>query len=155
MKYTNLNELTKSQSATRFAIDNTPNQEQIENLKKVCTNIFDKVREHFAIPIAITSGFRCPKLNQKIGGAKNSQHTEGKAIDIDADIFGTINNADIFNFIKTNLTFDQLIWEFGNDKQPYWVHVSYNEGEGGNRKQILKATKDNKNKTTYTEITTN
>lgn len=136
-KYVTLAEVTKSQTATRQRINNIPNEEQIENLKKVCTLIFDKVREHFGKPIAITSGFRSKNLNIMIGGSVTSQHSEGKALDIDADIYGGLTNKEIFFHIKDYLDFDQLIWEFGTDKNPDWVHVSYNEGK--NRKEILKA----------------
>lgn len=140
-KYTTLQEVIKSNTASVLQIQNIPNSEQVENLRLVCTEVFDKVREHFGKPIGITSGFRSPELNKRIGGSKTSQHLEGKALDIDGDLLGGICNKDIFDFIKNNCTFDQLIWEFGTENAPDWVHVSYNKGI--NRKQILRAIKSN------------
>jgi hypothetical protein len=145
-KYTTLQEVIKSNTASVLQIQNIPNSEQVENLRLVCTEIFDKVREHFGKPIGITSGFRSPELNKRIGGSKTSQHLEGKALDIDGDLLGGVNNKEIFDFIKNNCTFDQLIWEFGTENAPDWVHVSYNKGV--NRKQILRAIKSN-GKTIY------
>jgi hypothetical protein len=138
-KYTTLQEVIKSNTASVLQIQNIPNDEQIRNLKLLCIEVFDKVREHFGKPIGITSGFRSVELNNRIGGSKNSQHMEGKAIDIDGDLLGGVCNKDIFEFIKNNCTFDQLIWEFGSENAPDWVHVSYNKGV--NRKQILRAIK--------------
>jgi len=145
-KYTTLQEVIKSNTASVLQIQNIPNDEQIRNLKLLCIEVFDKVREHFGKPIAIISGFRSVELNQRIGGSKNSQHMEGKAIDIDGDLLGGVSNKDIFEYIKNNCTFDQLIWEFGTENAPDWVHVSYNKGV--NRKQILRAIKSN-GKTIY------
>jgi zinc D-Ala-D-Ala carboxypeptidase len=138
-KYTTLQEVIKSNQASVLQIPNIPNSEQVANLKLVCTEIFDKVREHFGKPIGISSGFRSVELNQRIGGAKASQHMEGKALDIDGDLLGGVNNKAIFEYIKNNCNFDQLIWEFGTENNPDWVHVSYNKGV--NRKQILRAIK--------------
>jgi len=145
-KYTTLQEVIKSNTASVLQIQNIPNDEQIRNLKLLCIEVFDKVREHFGKPIGITSGFRSIELNNRIGGSKNSQHMEGKAIDIDGDLLGGVSNKDIFEYIKNNCTFDQLIWEFGTENAPDWVHVSYNKGV--NRKQILRAIKSN-GKTIY------
>ena len=138
-KYTTLQEVIKSNTASVLQIQNIPNDEQIRNLKLLCIEVFDKVREHFGKPIGITSGFRSIELNNRIGGSKNSQHMEGKALDIDGDLLGGVCNKDIFEYIKNNCTFDQLIWEFGPENAPDWVHVSYNKGV--NRKQILRAIK--------------
>jgi hypothetical protein len=138
-KYTTLQEVTKSNQASVLKIPNIPNAEQVANLKLVCTEVFDKVREHFGKPIGISSGFRSVELNEQIGGAKSSQHMEGKALDIDGDIFGGVSNKAIFDYIKNNCIFDQLIWEFGTENAPDWVHVSYNKEV--NRKQILRAIK--------------
>ena len=144
-----LSELTRSDSAKRAGISNMPTPEHIENLKKLAENVFEKVRAHFGKPIRISSGYRSKELNAKIGGADSSQHSSGEAIDIDMD--GTdITNKEIFDYIKSNLSFDQLIWEFGTDKNPDWVHVSY-ESKGKQRKQILKGSKQN-GKTYYTNI---
>ena len=145
-KYTTLQEVIKSNTATVLQIQNIPNDEQIRNLKLLCIEVFDKVREHFGKPIGIISGFRSVELNQRIGGSKNSQHMEGKAIDIDGDLLGGVSNKDIFEYIKNNCTFDQLIWEFGTENAPDWVHVSYNKVV--NRQQILRAIKSN-GKTIY------
>jgi zinc D-Ala-D-Ala carboxypeptidase len=138
-KYTTLQEVIKSNQASVLQIPNIPNSEQVANLKLVCTEVFDKVREHFGKPIGISSGFRSVELNQRIGGSKSSQHMEGKALDIDGDLYGGVSNKAIFDYIKNNCTFDQLIWEFGTANAPDWVHVSYNKGV--NRKQILRAIK--------------
>lgn len=138
-KYVSYKEVTYSNQANALRIGNVPNAEQLHNLKLVCANIFDKVREHFGKPIGISSGFRSIELNTRINGSKSSQHMEGKALDIDGDIFGGINNKDIFDYIRKNCTFDQLIWEFGSENAPAWVHVSYNKE--GNRGQILRAVK--------------
>jgi len=136
-----LAEIVRSESAKRNGISNMPTEEHIINLKELAEHIFEPIRANFRQPILISSGYRSKELNAKIGGANSSQHSLGQAIDIDMD--GTINgvtNADIFKYIKEKLPFDQLIWEFGNDIQPDWVHVSYSNR---NRKQILKATKLN------------
>jgi len=138
-KYVTYSEVTKSNQATALKLANIPNAMQLNNLRLVCTNIFDNVREHFGKPIGISSGFRSVELNAKIGGSKTSQHCEGKALDIDGDIFGGINNKLLFFYIKENCIFDQLIWEFGSENAPDWVHVSYNEGK--NRGQVLRALK--------------
>jgi hypothetical protein len=91
------------------------------------------------VPIFIASGFRCENLNTLVGGSKTSQHRLGEALDIDADNYGGITNKQIFDYIKTNLHFDQLIWEFGTNENPEWVHVSYKPK--GNRNSVLKAKK--------------
>jgi len=139
-KHLSLAEVTRSDSAKRKGISNQPTPEHIENFKKLALNIFEPIREHFKVPILISSGYRSKDLNTAIGGSLTSQHCQGEAIDIDMDGAGTISNADVFNYIKDELNFDQLIWEFGTDKNPDWVHVSY-ESTGKQRKQILKAVK--------------
>jgi hypothetical protein len=134
-----LAEVIRSESAKRRGINNIPTPEHIENLKKLAENIFQPIRDHFNVPIRISSGYRSKALNTAIKGSLTSQHCQGEAIDIDMD--GTsITNAQIFNFIKDNLNFDQLIWEFGTKSNPDWVHVSY-ESTGKQRKQILVASK--------------
>lgn len=130
-------EATKSQTATRHGINNVPGSEQIGNMKHLAEQVFEPVRKHFGKPIAITSFYRSPELNIKIGGSKTSQHCKGEAMDIDADVFGGMTNAQIFEYIKKNLTFDQLIWEFGANDNPAWVHVSLKKN--GNRRQVLRA----------------
>jgi len=132
-------EATKSQQAVRMGIPNLPNDFQIHSMKLLAENVFEPLRLHFGKPIAISSFFRTYRINAIIGGAPNSQHTLGQAMDIDADIFGGLTNKQIYDYIKTNLDFDQLIWEFGNDANPDWVHVSYISSKA-NRKQLLRAT---------------
>jgi hypothetical protein len=145
-KNLSLAEMTISYEAKRRGIINTPTEDHLANMKKLSENVFQPIREHFKSPIRISSGYRSLALNKAIKGAATSQHCSGEAMDIDMD--GTsITNAQIFNYIKDNLVFDQLIWEFGTDKNPDWVHVSY-ESTGKQRKQILKAIRKN-GKTSY------
>lgn len=140
-KYVSLAEVTKSDTATRRGISNEPTPEHLENLKTICTEVFDKVREHFGVPIYISSGYRSAALNKAIKGSSTSDHSLGRALDLDQDFRSNgITNMDVFKFIKDNLEFDQLIYEFGNSKNPDWVHVGYRKGE--NRKQILVAYKE-------------
>jgi zinc D-Ala-D-Ala carboxypeptidase len=119
----------------------------IENFKKLALKVFQPIRSHFgAYQSHISSGYRSAELNKFIKGSATSQHCSGEAIDIDMD-GTTITNKQVFDFIKTHLKFDQLIWEFGTDKNPDWVHVSY-DAEGIQRNQVLKAIKKSR-KTTY------
>ena len=134
-----LSEVIRSDSAKRNGISNMPTPEHIENFKLLAEKIFEPIREHFGVPIRISSGYRSKELNAKIGGSSTSQHCKGQALDIDND-GTTITNKQIFDYIKDNLPFDQLIWEFGNEDNPDWVHVSY---VPNGRKQILKAFKMN------------
>jgi len=136
-----LKEAIKSNTASRLGIDNTPEDWEIHNLRAVAENVFQPIRDHFGVPIGVSSGYRSKELNKAIGGSKYSQHMIGEALDIDADIFGRVTNAEIFNFVKNNLEWDQMIWEFGNDEEPNWVHISYKES-GNNRKQIKRAYRD-------------
>ena len=138
-KNLSLAEVMRSETAKRKGISNMPTPEHIENFKKLAEKVFEPIREHFGVPIHLSSGYRSAALNKAVGGASSSQHCSGEAIDIDMD-GTTVKNADIFKFIKDNLEFDQLIWEFGTDANPDWVHVSY-ESTGKQRKQILKAVK--------------
>jgi hypothetical protein len=136
-----LAEVIRSESAKRYGISNMPIEEHIANFKLLAENIFEPIRSHFRCPILISSGYRSKELNNKIGGSKTSQHCLGQAVDIDMD--GTdygATNSDIFKYIKSDLPFDQLIWEFGNDNNPDWVHVSYSDRH---RKEILKAIRVN------------
>jgi hypothetical protein len=140
--YVSLAEVTKSDTAKRRGISNEPTPEHLENLKTICTEVFDKVREHFGVPIYISSGYRSEALNKAIGGSKNSDHNLGRALDLDQDGRGNgITNMEVFEFIKDNLEFDQLIGEFQRaDGNFEWVHVGYRKG--ANRKQILVAYKE-------------
>tara|TARA_R110002072_G_scaffold22204_6_gene77753 strand:- start:2119 stop:2586 length:468 start_codon:yes stop_codon:yes gene_type:complete len=144
-----LKEAIKSNTATRKGIDNTPDQWAINNLKALAENIFQPIRDHFGVPIGVSSGFRGKDLNKAIGGSKYSQHMIGEALDLDADMYGKVTNAEIFNYVKNNLDWDQMIWEFGDDEEPNWVHISYKD-DGPNRKQIKRARRDEKGRTYYT-----
>ena len=147
--YVSLAEVTKSDTAKRKGISNEPTPEHLENLKTICTEVFDKVREHFGVPIYISSGYRSAALNKAIGGSKNSDHNLGRALDLDQDGRGNgVTNMEVFEFIKDNLEFDQLIGEFQRaDGNFDWVHVGYRKG--ANRKQILVAYRDASGKTKY------
>ena len=140
-KNLSLKEATKSNTATRLGIKNEPEQWEINNLRAVAENIFQPVRDHFGVPIGVSSGYRCKELNTAIGGSKYSQHMIGEALDIDADIYGKVTNAEIFHYIKDNLDFDQLIWEYGSEAEPDWVHVSYIRSDE-NKKRCLRAVKE-------------
>lgn len=133
-KYISYLEATTSQTAVRKKIVNTPNEEQLLNMQLIGIRIFDVIREHFKTPLRVSSFFRSLLLNNAVGGSKTSQHVKGQAIDIQGT--GKVSNKMIFDYIKENLDFDQLIWEFGNDNNPAWVHVSY-VSKDKNRKQIL------------------
>ena len=140
-EHLDLAEVVKSDSAKRNGISNMPTPEHIENFKKLAVNVFEPIRKHFGVPIHISSGYRSKALNTAIKGSLSSQHCTGEAIDIDMD--GSANgvtNKMVFDFIKNNLSFDQLIFEFGTKDAPDWVHVSY-ESTGKQRKQVLRAVK--------------
>ena len=143
-----LGEFTNSQTAKRRGIDNTPTEEHLEAAKVLAENIFQPIREHFGCPIYISSGYRSEALNEAIGGSKTSQHSKGEAIDIDMDYRKGPDNEEIFFFIRDNIDFDQMIWEFGDADRPDWVHVSYNS-DGEQRGQILAAKRNSKGKTYY------
>lgn len=135
-----LNELTKSQEATRLGIDNTPNEEQILNLKLLCDNILQPIRDYYGMPVSVSSGYRSAALCEAIGSSSSSQHTKGQAADF--EIF-SIPNRELAEFIVKNLNYDQCILEFWNENEPNsgWVHCSFNSS--GNRKQFLQAQKLN------------
>ena len=145
-KHISYKEATISRTATRLDKDNEPNKEQLANMKLVAEKVFEPLRKWVGGPIKINSFFRSPKLNKAIGGSSKSQHCKGYAIDLD-DTFKHKTNAEMFNWIKDNLNFDQMIWEFGDDNNPNWVHVSY-VSEKENRNRCLKAYKSN-GKTAY------
>lgn len=147
-EHLDLSEVIRSESAKRNGISNMPIVLHIANLKLLAGHIFQPIRDNFRCPINISSGYRSKELNSFIKGSTTSQHCTGEAIDIDMD--GTPNgvtNKMVFDYIKNNLDFDQLIWEFGNSSNPDWVHVSY-ESTGKQRKQVLKAVRSN-GKTAY------
>ena len=147
-KYFTLAELTPSGTAKRLGIKNDPTPAHLECLKGLSVNVLDKVREHFGKPIWVSSGYRSKALNEVTpGSSATSQHCTGEAADLDQDGRGTgVTNKMVFDYIKDHLTFDQLIYEYGTDANPDWVHVSY--AKGANRKQILKAVRTN-GKTSY------
>ena len=144
-----LSELTKSQTATRKGIDNTPSPEHQENLKLLCEAVLQPVREHFGRVVTVTSGYRSPELCTAIGSKITSQHARGEAADF--EIFG-VSNKELADYIHEHLDYDQLILEYWNESDPNsgWFHCSYSEGK--NRKQYLKAYKDENNKTCYQPI---
>ena len=136
-------------TATRRGIDNVPNIEQLSNMRLLAEEVFEPLRAYVGGPIKINSFFRCPELNTAIGGSGKSQHCKGQAIDID-DTFGNMTNAEMYHWIKDNLDFDQMIWEFGDDDEPNWIHISYVSKEE-NRNRCLRA-KKHKGKTIYSVI---
>ena len=140
-----LQEMTKSETALRFGLDNTPNDSQLENLVALCECVLQPVRDHFGKGVKVNSGFRDLEVNAKVGGSKTSDHTRGMAADI--EIPG-VANAELAQWIVDNVSFRQVILEFYTPGIPDsgWVHVSYNAGD--NKKQVLTATKQS-GKTVY------
>ena len=136
-----LNELTKSQTAERKGIDNTPSAEHQENLKSLCEMILQPIRDHFGQVVSVSSGYRSPELCVAIGSSTKSQHAKGQASDF--EIFG-ISNKELADWINENLDYDQLIleyWKGEDEPNSGWVHCSYTNGS--NRKQYLRAYKEN------------
>lgn len=150
-KNLSLAEVTKSNTAKRLGIENQPDEWEIENLKAIASDVFQPLRDAFKCPIYVSSGYRSEKLNTAIGGSSRSQHIQGRALDLDADVFGGCKNDEIFRYILNNLTFDQLIWEFGDNDCPDWVHVSYVR-DGLNRGRCLRACRDDEGKVYYEVI---
>ena len=147
-----LNECLRSGVAERLGIDNVPDDEWVvENLRQIAERVFQPCRDHFGSPLYVSSGYRSPELNRAVGGSKRSQHVQGRALDLDADVFGGFSNAELFHYIKDNLEFDQMVWEFGDGDNPSWVHVSYVH-DGPNRKRCLEAYRDTDGKTAYKVI---
>jgi hypothetical protein len=139
----NLIEFTSSETASRRGIDNTPSIAVIENLRLLCENVLQPLRDKYGKSINITSGYRSPKLNKAIGGSSTSQHCFGQAADIQVDKKDYLK---VWEILKT-LPFDQIIFEFGTESAPDWIHVSFVEGK--NRGQKLKAVKNIFGKTQY------
>ena len=131
-KHISYKEATNSNYAKKYKIANKPNEEHIENMELLAEKVFEPLREWVGCPIRVNSMFRSEKLNSALKGSKTSSHMKGQAMDITS--MGGKTNLEMFNFIKDNLDFDQLIWEFGSE--PKWLHVSYNN-EKDNRKQVL------------------
>lgn len=150
-KHISYKEATKSATAIRLGIDNTPNEYQLQNMEIIAKNVFEPLRKAVGGAIKINSFFRCEDLNKAIGGSSRSQHCQGRAIDID-DNYGYMSNNDMYKYIKQNLDFDQLIFEFPDENgNASWIHVSYVDADS-NRKRCLKAIKEN-GKTKYIDIT--
>ena len=148
-KHVSYKEGVHSITALRLGLKNDPTDAHLENMKLICEKVFEPLRTHVGGPIKINSFYRGPELNKAIGGSAKSQHCHGQAMDID-DTYGHASNAAMFDWIKANLDFDQMIWEFGNDQNPDWVHVSYVSPEA-NRKRCLKAYRES-GKTKYMVI---
>ena len=141
-------ELTSSQTATRKEIDNTPSAEHQDNLKSLCTFILQPVRDHFSCVVSVSSGYRSPELCTAIGSKTTSQHAKGEAADF--EIFG-VSNKELADYINEELDYDQLILEYWKESDPNsgWVHCSYTNGS--NRKQYLRAYKED-GKTKYGQV---
>lgn len=131
-------EAVTSYTAIKFNIDNTPPAHYLLNMFILANNLFQPIRDHFDVPIYVSSFYRSPQLNKQVGGSERSDHLTGNAIDLDADVFGVITNAQIFHYVKDNLPFKKLIWELGDDQNPDWVHISFSPELNG-QKTILQA----------------
>jgi len=139
----------RSTTALRLGLNNDPSEEHLENMKMVSEKVFEPLRAFVKGPIRINSFYRGPELNKAIGGSSKSQHCKGQAMDID-DTYGHMSNATMFDWIRKTLSYDQMIWEFGTENNPDWVHVSY-VSEEKNRNRCLKAYREN-GKTKYMVI---
>ena len=148
-KHVSYKEGIHSITALRLGLKNDPSDVHLANMRLISEKVFEPLREHVGGPIKINSFYRGPELNKAIGGSSKSQHCHGQAMDID-DTFGHMSNADMYKWIKENLDYDQMIWEFGTDLNPDWVHVSYVSLES-NRNRCLKAYREN-GKTKYMVI---
>ena len=149
-KHVSYQEGTRSVTALRLGLKNDPSEEHLQNMKLLSEKIFEPIRMYVGGPIRINSFYRGPELNKAIGGSRKSQHCHGQAMDID-DTYGVMSNSTMYNWIKENLDYDQMIWEFGNENNPDWVHISY-VSEEKNRNRCLKAYRDENNKTKYMVI---
>ena len=149
-KHISYKEATRSTTAMRLSVENKPNDYELQNMELIAEKVFEPLRKAVNGPIKINSFFRSEDLNKAIGGSTRSQHCQGRAIDLD-DTYGYMSNYNMYYYIKNNLDFDQLIYEFGTEKNPDWVHVSYVDADS-NRKKCLKAIKEN-GKTKYIDIT--
>ncbi|MCB9525217.1 MAG: hypothetical protein H6702_17845 [Myxococcales bacterium] len=141
-----LSEFTTSQTASRYGLDNTPGDAEIENLRQLCNHILEPIRAHFEVPIIISSGYRSPQVNTKVGGSSSSQHCKGEAADFTVAHYTV---TEIFNWIAftSGLEFDQLIHEYGN-----WIHCSY-VTRRENRRSILRAYRNSSGRTVYEQVT--
>lgn len=150
MKYFTIKEMCRSSKATELGIQNKPTQAQEENLVRLIEQVLDPAREELGLPIAVSSGFRCQELNDAVGGAKTSEHLHGAAADLKCK-----DNAKLFAILRKQGVFRQLIWEFGNDRQPDWIHVSgpvfKNYNSPYPKQDVLRAIKKN-GKTNYIRL---
>lgn len=137
-KHITYREGTNSATAKRYKIANDPNEEQLANMRYLAEKVFEPLRAWYGKPIYVTSFFRSYALNSYLKGAKNSQHCKGEAMDIDTP--ANRDNAALFRYIRQNLEFDQLIWEYGDNNNPDWVHVSIRR-DGKNRREVLRVYK--------------
>lgn len=144
MKYFTIEELCKSDTATRLGIENKPSEEHKQNMIALIENVLEPAREKLGKPIKVSSGYRGFQLNKAVGGVKSSQHCKGQAVDIVCH-----NNYELIRILQEQNNFDQLIWEKGKSA-PQWIHVSY-VGKSANRKQKLK-TYDGKNYVTISKF---
>ncbi len=135
-KHISYKEAVRSETATRLNISNIPNEDILKNMVLVAEEVFEPLREWAKHPIRVNSFYRSPKLNAEVRGSLKSSHLSGQAIDIST--LGEKSNGELFDYIRQNLDYDQLIWEFGNDENPRWIHVSY-KSKKENRKDVLKA----------------
>ena len=148
-KHVSYREGVYSRTAERLGLKNDPSDVHLANMRLISEKIFEPLREFVGGPIKINSFYRGPELNKAIGGSAKSQHCHGQAMDID-DTYGHASNAEMFNYIKANLDYDQMIWEFGTEQNPDWVHVSYVSPDK-NRNRCLKAYRED-GKTKYMVI---
>ena len=148
-----LAEVTYSETAKRAGVSNEPTAPHLEAMKKLAEHIFEPIRNHFAKPIKVSSGYRSAALNAITpGSSATSQHCKGEALDLDQDGMPTgVTNKMVFDYIKANLNFDQLIWEYGTDANPDWVHVSYS-ASGTQRKQVLRCKRNAAGQPVYTNF---
>ena len=146
-----LTELTKSQTAERMGLDNNPSEAETENLRLLCERVLQPIRDHFNHVVSISSAYRSPQLCVAIGSSVDSQHAKGMAADF--ELFGVPNN-EVFNWVKDNLLYDQMILEFWNPDEPNsgWLHISYHPDSAENIKENLRAYKDEDNRTRYKPI---
>jgi len=142
-KHISLREGTYSVTALRLGLENKPTEQHLANMKLLAEEVFEPLREWVGGPIKINSFYRGPELNKAIGGSSKSQHCHGQAVDID-DTYGHKTNAEMFNYIRKNLQFDQMIWEFGTSTNPNWVHVSYVNPDKNRNRCLVAFKKDGK-----------
>jgi len=146
-KNLSLSEVIKSNTAERKGIDKSPNETHLNNLKYLAEQVFQPIRDYFEVPIYISSGYRSLSLNEAIGGSPRSFHSHGMALDLDQDGRNKgVSNTEVFYFIKENLPFSELIWEFGDEDKPDWVHVAIAKGRENEKKIKIAEKIDGKTK---------